>query len=330
MSPRMRSFFHFLKSWALPISMMLGVLFYFLYVNIHALDGTHAFMNRFVEILQPSLLFCMLFLSFCRIRPSQLCLRPWYLWVALIQSGVFVALSLFLIFHSDVSLSERILIESAMLCFICPTATAAPVIAIKLGGNIPEVVTYTVIINVIVAILFPLLVPLVNPSADITFWAAFIAILRKLFPLLVGPLALAWLIRYTMPRLRDFLSDTGDAAFWFWTVSLCLAIAVSTRSIVHSHAPLLLLFAMAVLTGICCVFNFWVGRHLGGRYSYVERVTAGQSFGQKNTALLIWMGLMFLTPVTGVAGGFYSIWHNVINSWQLQREEKRKQSNQPI
>lgn len=44
--------------------------------------------------------------------------------------------------------------------------------------------------------------------------------------------------------------------------------------------------------------------------------------GQKNTVFAIWMGLMFLDPVTSVTGGFYSIWHNIVNSWQLYKKNK--------
>lgn len=326
MSPRVRSLLSFLRNWALPISMAMGVLLYFLYAAIPALDGTRPFVGRLVEVLQPALLFVLLFLSFCRIKPSDLCLRPWYLWVALIQVVTFVGLSLVLVFRPDVSTNARILWESALLCAICPTATAAPVITLRLGGNIPEVVTYTILINLVVAVLFPLMTPLVDSTTGLTFVPAFLALLRKLFPLLVGPLALAWFIRYTCPRLRDLLADTGNAAFYVWTVSLCLAIAVSTRSIVHSHAPFAVLAGMALIALVSCLFHFIVGRWLGGRGGESETVTAGQTYMQKNTALLIWMGLMFLTPVTGVTGGFYSIWQNLINSWQLQRRRKRQAS----
>lgn len=57
-------------------------------------------------------------------------------------------------------------------------------------------------------------------------------------------------------------------------------------------------------------------------YEYNERITAGQSLGQKNTVFGIWMGYTFLDPVTSLAGGFYSIWHNCFNTWQLRRKEK--------
>lgn len=38
------------------------------------------------------------------------------------------------------------------------------------------------------------------------------------------------------------------------------------------------------------------------------------------------MGYTFFTPITAVAGGFYSIWHNVINSYQLYQHRKLEES----
>ena len=50
----------------------------------------------------------------------------------------------------------------------------------------------------------------------------------------------------------------------------------------------------------------------------------GQSLGQKNTVFAIWMGYTFMEPIVSVAGGFYSIWHNLYNSWQLHRQLHQK------
>ncbi|MCR5570780.1 MAG: transporter, partial [Bacteroidales bacterium] len=55
---------------------------------------------------------------------------------------------------------------------------------------------------------------------------------------------------------------------------------------------------------------------------YGCRISAGQALGQKNTVFEIWMGYTFMDPVTSVAGGFYSIWHNCFNTWQLYRRRK--------
>jgi BASS family bile acid:Na+ symporter len=50
----------------------------------------------------------------------------------------------------------------------------------------------------------------------------------------------------------------------------------------------------------------------------IRKITSGQSLGQKNTVLAIWLGYTFMTPETAIVGGLYSIWHNIYNSWQLR------------
>ena len=145
---------------------------------------------------------------------------------------------------------------------------------------------------------------------------------------------LAWLIRYALPKLNEKLQETGDLPFYLWTVSLSLAIAVSTRSIVHSNLGFWPLAAIALISLVCCIIQFWTGRKIG-RLSIAQQVnkatrqqdpseaiTAGQSLGQKNTVFLIWLCYTFFTPVTAIAGGFYCIWHNVINAIQMNNVTK--------
>ena len=85
------------------------------------------------------------------------------------------------------------------------------------------------------------------------------------------------------------------------------------------------MIGIAAVSLVCCVIQFWTGRKIGKLYG--AQITAGQSLGQKNTVFAIWMGYTFMTPVTSIAGGFYSIWHNAYNSWQLYRKRKEKQES---
>ena len=303
----------FLKRWALPLSMMTGVAGYFAFVALRLPQEVHVEANRVIAVVQPALLFMMLFLSFCRIRPSDLRLCRWHVPLLAIQTGLFAALAALIILHP--SISGRMVYESAMLCLICPTATAAAVIVRKLGGSAAHLVTYTVMINVVVSIVVPRVAPLIHPQEGLSFVRAFMAIMARVFPLLICPMLLAWLIRYTLPRLNDLLLQSGDLPFYLLTVSLALAFAVSTRSIVHSTAGFIQLAAIALVSLACCLFQFWAGRKCGR----ADAITAGQSLGQKNTVFLIWLSYTFFTPVTAIAGGFYCIWHNVINSIQLNK-----------
>ena len=59
----------------------------------------------------------------------------------------------------------REVFEGAMVCFICPTATAAAVITAKLGGSASTLTTYTLLSNLLAAIVVPVIFPLVEPHA---------------------------------------------------------------------------------------------------------------------------------------------------------------------
>lgn len=308
----------FIKAWTLPIAIVSGALLYIIYDNIPALAVAGPVLEHIVGFLQPALIFVMLFLSFCRIEPRELRPRKWHAWLLLCQSAGFMLFALIEILLPD--FSWKVLIEGAMLCLICPTATAAAVVTGKLGGDISGITAYTILINMVVSVLVPLVVPVVHPAEGISFVTASSLILAKVFPMLIAPCLLAFLVRYLMPHFHIWLLRFTDAAFYLWGVSLMLAILMTTRSIVHSTTPVVFQAGLAVVSLACCALQFWAGKKIGKRYG--ATITAGQALGQKNTVVAIWMGYTFMTPVTSIAGGFYSIWHNIYNSWQLYKVRK--------
>ncbi|MDE6085721.1 MAG: transporter, partial [Muribaculaceae bacterium] len=163
----------------------------------------------------------------------------------------------------------------------------------------------------------PTFVPLVHPNPDLNFIRAGLLILSKVFPLLLFPLFTALLIRRFLPTLNLALVKLQDLSFYIWAFSLSLAIAVTTRSIYHSSQTLATMGWLVAVSIMCCAFQFYIGRRIGSHYD--ETITGGQALGQKNTVLAIWMGYTFFSPITSIAGGFYSIWHNVVNTIQLYR-----------
>lgn len=332
-----------IREWMLPIAMVTGASIYLLYhVMPEPVHRAGPFLSGLVGVVQPLLIFSMLFLTFCRIEPRDLKPHRWHWWLLLIQGGLFTALGMLAVwiirtcpgaYHEKV-----VLIESAMLCLICPTATAAAVVTRKLGGDVAGITTYTVLINLVTAVLVPLIVPLIHSAEGVDFWTAFSMIVAKIFPLLILPCMAAWLVRYLAPKVHQRLLRYPDLAFYLWAVALTLAITVTTKSIVRSSMNVRLLVAMALISLICCVLQFVTGRFVGSRYrphrpdaspeaevrgKAVRTVTAGQSLGQKNTVFAIWMGYTFMTPETAIVGGLYSIWHNLYNSWQLYRAGKQ-------
>jgi BASS family bile acid:Na+ symporter len=326
----------------LPIAMLTGASGYLLYhILPEPFHCAGPFLSGAIDFMQPLLIFSMLFLTFCRIEPKDLKPHRWHWWLLLIQGLTFTGLGFLALwmmkglpgdFHDKV-----VLIESAMLCLICPTATAAAVVTRKLGGDVAGITTYTVLINLVTAVLVPLVVPMIHPMQGMDFWTAFSVIVAKIFPLLIFPCLAAWLVRYLSPRIHKTLLQVPDLAFYLWAVALTLAITVTTKAIVQSSMSVGLLMGMALISLICCALQFFLGRFVGSRYKpgrldvssevesrgkAVRTVTAGQALGQKNTVFAIWMGYTFMTPETAIVGGLYSIWHNFYNSWQLYKAGK--------
>lgn len=191
----------------------------------------------------------------------------------------------------------------------------------KLGGSASHIITYTILINLVTSLVIPLTIPWVHPNPSMSAGTASLLILGKVFPLLLLPLVAAFLIRKLWPRLHFVLSRAQEVSFYLWVVALALATAVTTRYIVHSHVSVGTQLWLVLVSFICCILQFYLGWRVGKRYG--DRITAGQSLGQKNTVLAIWMGYTFFTPITSVVGGFYSIWHNIINSWQLHQAHNK-------
>lgn len=320
-----------LKDWALPLSMMTGASAYLFCQRLQLPTTVRVAVMEGVGYLQPALIFLMLMLTFCRIRLEDVRLRGWQWWLLAFQAGIATLLCLL---HQRVEdQTMRVFLQGTMLCFLCPTATAAAVVTAKLGGNIGSLAAYTLLINLTSAVLISAFAPLVSPSSEMGFWISFWLIVRRVFPLLIGPLLVAVSIRRISPALLRLLTSIPNLPFYLWLVSLSLAIAVTTRILVHADTTLRLCLLILAGSVVACVAQFAAGRLVGIHYEadrtdiadtehrgMQESITAGQACGQKNTVLAIWVGYTFFDPLTSLAGGFYSIWHNAYNAWQLYRQ----------
>ena len=311
-------FSQFLRDWSLPIAMLGGVAMYLLYVNIPLLDSTHAFVATVISFVQPGLIFSMLFVTFCKVRIKELKPLRWHLWLLTFQIVSFIFLSLSIALFRDMGIVTKVLLESAMMCLMCPTATAAAVITAKLGGNSASLISYTMQINIAVALVAPLFLTFSHPVAGMSLASSFMLIMAKVFPLLLCPLLCAELLRKFMPSIHRLIATKWrNLPFYLWLVALSLAIAMTSRAIAHSKLSLGVMAGIAAVSLACCLVQFAFGRFIGARNG--EIITGGQSLGQKNTVFAIWFAYTFLTPVTAIAGGFYSLWHNLVNTWQLYR-----------
>ena len=307
----------FFKDWMLPLAILTGIGLYLFYHFTPVLKPYGALLHKVAADGQRFIIALLLFFQFVQISPHDLRFRRWHLYALLFQvSGFLLFAALSAVIPEG---HARILPECAMICLICPTAAAAGVITRKLDGDLAATVTYLVLANAVATFLIPMVIPLVKPSSDYGFWAYVLRIALKVFPLLVLPGLLAWLVRYTTHKLQRKLMRFAPNSFYLWFFGLTLAMVLASHALFTSYPGLPVLVGIIVVSMATCALQFIVGRRIGkGR---TASITAGQALGQKNTGFLIWLGYTYLTPVTSVAGGLYAIWQNLFNSWELYEHE---------
>lgn len=310
----------FIKAWTLPLAMLTGVLIYLAFAHIDFLAPTKPIVKSIDEYLTPMLIFMQLLITFCKVNPKELRIRRWHIWLLAIQlissSLVYIALAPF----------NTLVAQGALICFICPTATAAAVITGKLGGNAESLISYTMLINIVVAIYVPTVFPIINPQEGLSFLSAFLIILSKVFPLLIFPFIVAQILRYALPAVHRWSKEHSSMAFYIWAVALAMVMGKTAKSIVdhlqHGAGEGMMILYLSIVSLLACAMQFILGKYIGTQYN--DRISGGQALGQKNTVLAIWMAYTYLNPVTSVTPGAYVFWQNIFNSWQLYRVSKGK------
>lgn len=313
MSSKVKSF---LKKWMLLISMALGVGIYLLLALVPGLEQAESGYIAAARDLQPFLVGVMLFLQFNVTAPSDLKIHKWHAEVLGVQALLFAVFTVVTILLPEGNL--RILAECAMLCFICPTASACGVITSRIGGDLQQTMAYLLLCDIMSTLLIPATVPLVCPQEGVGYFSLLWIVTKRVFSMLVLPCALAWIIRFTLPGVQKWLARYTGWAFYVWGISLMLAMSLATRALKQSGASVWMAVLIALVALACCLVQFYLGRRLTKGYGRRVCVTAGQTFGQKNTGFLIWLGFNYMTPITSVAGGLYAMCQNMVNSWELQ------------
>lgn len=340
----MRRISTFIDRYALIIAMLIGAVGYPWF--------------RHLSWLMPPLICLMLFFTFCKINPLDLRLRKWH--------GIVLAVQMVLtavVYYGLMAIGKRLLAmgyglterdialvaQGLMVCVIMPTATAAPIIAGKLGGSIQNLTTFSLLSNIATAVIVPAFFPVVHTEAGIEFVAAMLLILRRVTPMLLGPFVAAWLLRLIYewyykqkgtPRRFTLSKRWASMPFYLWILLLIVLISQITYTLLTQEYSGWAIVALCGGSLVACLLQFMLGRWIGYRFPATShgadyqdilinpaaaaysieqksRITAGQAFGQKNTALGIWMAQMYLHPLSSIGPAAYIIWQNLLNSYQL-------------
>ncbi len=206
----------------LPIAMLTGIL-------LHNYIGYVAFLSRY-------LIFIMLLITYCRVKASDFHIGGYIYTLLCAQIGGAVCAYLLL------SPFNEILAQGAFICFFCPTATAAPVITGILGGSISRVATFSLFSHVSVAILAPFLLSWMagesTPASEISFSDSAFTIAITVLPLILGPLAIAFLLQRFSPKTRDVIANHQGLSFYIWAFALIIVVGNSVSFILHEPSDM--------------------------------------------------------------------------------------------
>jgi len=285
----------------MPLAMTIGTIFYRFF-------GSLAF-------LTPYLIFVMLFLTYCKLDLKNIQLSRLHLWLILIQ--ILGSVAAFLLLQPV----NPILAQGVMICMLAPTGTAAPVVTGMLKGNVESLTAYSLLSNMSVAIAAPLIFSLLGSYETLPFFDSFLAISRRVFVLLLTPFVLAYMLKKISVKSAEKIGSLSGLSFYIWSFALIVVTARTVQFIMNQNSvnyTTEILVAAGAL--VACIGQFLLGKKIGKRYN--NTIAGGQSLGQKNTILAIWMAQTFLNPISSIGPGSYVLWQNIFNSYQVWRKRK--------
>ncbi len=290
------------KSLILPIAIVLGMFF-----------------HEQIAVLQPFLpylIFVMLFFSFNSMNVKDMRFGMFDFWLLMFQLVASVA------FYFLLRPFDEVIAQGVYVTVLAPTAAAAIAVSMILGANISMMSTYLIACNLMVAVVAPFSFTLIGANSEITFWSSFLAILAKVFPLLIVPFLLAILTRAYLPKVNAYIDKHKDISFYIWAVSLTIVVSRAIGLIIDEYHEQKERFQLMIAISIAlCAIQFFVGHIIGKRYG--DRIAGGQALGQKNTVLAIWMAQSYLNPLSSILPTLYVIWQNIYNSFQMMMKDRK-------
>jgi BASS family bile acid:Na+ symporter len=289
-----------LKSYMMPLAMTTGIVFHN-YVSVLA-------------FLIPYLIFIMLLFTYTKLSLKNIQFTKMHFWLIVVQ--IVGSVGVYFILNPI----NTILAQGVMICILAPTATAAPVIAGMLKGNIASLTAYSLISNFTVALFAPLFFSYIGYN-ELPFFDSVFEISKRVGFLLIIPFIAALLIKKFLPKAGKYMQSKSGISFYLWSIALTV---VTGRTVVfiiaQGKSQIIIEIAIAIGALVICVFQFWLGRRIGRKLD--DTVAGGQGLGQKNTVLAIWMAQMYLNPLSSIGPGAYVLWQNSVNSWQIWRQRR--------
>lgn len=286
------------RPFVLPVALVLGSLF-------------HGLCAR-MQFVTPYLIFVILFMTLCDMNVKEVRIKPMHIWLILFQTGT--ALGLYFLLRPV----NHVIAQGTMMGILAPVAVSSTVIAVILGAKMSNMITYTILNNMVLALTAPLIFTFAGNTAGMTFLAFAWLIIKRVAPIIIFPLIAAFICQRFFPGIRKGIVRFKNVPFYLWAFALTLVFGQTVEFIIHqdrSGIPAIII--MTLISLLECILLFAVGRWIGKKYG--DNIGGGQSLGQKNTLLAVWMTQMYLYPMASIVPATYVLWQNIWNSWQLWR-----------
>lgn len=289
-----------------------------------------------MKFLLPYLIFGMLFFTFVSIDLRDLRWHRWFTVILIIQwCGGWLLYNLILTilchFSPTVSPYPTTIAQGVAICIMMPTASAAPIVCRKIGGDVYSTTSFMVISNIITAFLLPAFFAMANPTANLSFLSTMLLILKRTCTVLLAPLLLAFVIRegkhffsFVLPikstTTSRLMAIKSNLPLYLWGGTVTILSADIMRTLIEGEYSMALVIWLSLFSLMTCLFQFTVGWLVGKRYGHGQpaiKVAVGQAFGQKNTTFGIWLSQIYLTPLAFFAPATYMIWQNIINNRKI-------------
>lgn len=287
-----------IKPYVLPTAIILGILL-------------HDFCGR-ASFITPYIIFVILVFSFTSV--DIFTLKPSWMDLILALFQIGVSLGGYLLVRCLTA--NEIIAEGILICVLCPVASSVAVVSCMLGANRIRVTTYTMIGNLMVACVAPIVFSFVGVQQTMPFLDSFLLILRRVASVLAIPFFIALALQIWAPRASKAVARFNGLSFYLWATALLLTLGQTIDFIfIHGDGNTANILWLGFLALFFCALQFGLGKLIGSHFN--DTMAGGQLLGQKNTAMGIWMGNMYLNPLSSCILAFYSIFANLFNSWQL-------------
>ena len=253
----------------------------------------------------------MMFCSLLKMRSSRRPLRREH-WLILL-ANLILGMGSWGILHLA---GYPVLAEAAFFTGITPTATAASAVTSMLGGRQEFVISSFLVTNIGMAILLPWLIPFVTGSETS---GLFLHVAWSLFFVMGIPFIGVLLFRRLVKKQDIFLKFANNCAIYIWVFAIFLIIANAAKFLYSRSEGVGEAVIIAVISAIICALGFFTGSRIGGKR---RRLESGQSLGQKNTTLTIYLAMTYAVPAAALGPAFYVIWHNTWNAIQLWKRTR--------